>query len=408
VQLLGVWLVCAVIFSFYFTWFFSTQISLAEVINGRLAISDLAYHLVMSVGFWFEGAAHIYSPDEQLVVLRGHFSPQINEAMPIGVSPIGLMIWFPFAVIARSDLAAASGVWTGISLATLVAALLHVISKSEDRLRWSWVLLIACTVFSSAARMSLFQTTPLAAGILLLLMSVDRNERSVMAFAAALVLLCIKPPYAIVGAGILAARKEWRALFVGLAACVGIAGVLFPYAGSDFYAEYITSLRVYTADRVPAVYASSIALSTMNLFSTAFEPSLGRSVSNLTSLLVYTLGSLTVCLAAMLGRVFPKMDGALAGSALIGIFLLFAPYAGAYEDLLLFPIAALVVLATTENVNRRGEVSRIIVLCLALNVLLNQRALPLPKAAALLWTMKAFFIALVIVNLRPHLLREQQ
>ncbi len=390
---LGSWLPLAVLLSGYFFYFFEKQVQPVSLENGRLSIADFAYHLTMFRAFWFEDARAIYSPATQLRVLQQHFSPQVNEAMPLGVSPVAFLLSFPLAAL--DGWALPMGLWVGTSLAVFIAGATQSIVSAPNRLARLSIFVTFILSSCGLTGLRLGQSSFLAAGLLCLLLNHCRNAArpSLIFTVSVLTVLAIKPPYALIAVGALLARRKFSAVLLSAALCAAAFAVVSGGTDApDLFGDYIESLSIYASGDLPAVYRSSIVYSTMNIFSTSFESFLGREpafvISNL--LFLSTTGMLFLFAIFLATR---QSDAFRTVFLLTAAYLLFAPYAGAYEDLLLWPMIA-AVWHTSPIIDRsthRESREAVVVICFLI-VLLQQRLLPKEILAVPLWLLKAVFV----------------
>ena len=81
--------------------FISQQIDFVACLKGYLKIQDYAYHIILVKAFWFDGFGNIYDVYFQQQALSSYIGSHINAVMPLGITPIALVVWFPFAYVAR-------------------------------------------------------------------------------------------------------------------------------------------------------------------------------------------------------------------------------------------------------------------------------------------------------------------
>jgi hypothetical protein len=84
--------------------FISQQIDFVACLKGYLKIQDYAYHIILVKAFWFDGFGNIYDVYFQQQALSSYIGSQINKVMPLGITPIALVVWFPFAYVARFNM----------------------------------------------------------------------------------------------------------------------------------------------------------------------------------------------------------------------------------------------------------------------------------------------------------------
>ncbi len=182
--------------------------------NGSYTIGDFIYHILVIKSFWFGEIPSIYQHKSQLAAMANFFQIQPNAVMPIGVTPTVLVLWFPFAFLARFDLPLAQTLWVSSSLAVLIFALLKTYLflcayKRSLLPIYFIVLCIFVSSFTTVAAILLGQTGILASGLLILLVieinqanNAGRPLRRMLVYAM-IFLLPIKIPYLVAGIGLL-------------------------------------------------------------------------------------------------------------------------------------------------------------------------------------------------------------
>ena len=108
---------------YLFHQFISKQIEFVIYDNGYLKIQDYAYHIIITKAFWFNGFGNIYDLTFQQEALSSYVGSHINTVMPLGITPLALFIWFPFAYVACFNMALSYTLWTFFSITILLAGL---------------------------------------------------------------------------------------------------------------------------------------------------------------------------------------------------------------------------------------------------------------------------------------------
>ena len=273
--------------------------------------------------------------------------------MPLGVTPLALLLWYPFAFFAQESLSVANTLWVSFSCAVFAFSALElcVWFLEKRRSAFSFFFVLLCVVLCSHTLLSavlLGQTSLLGLGALLLLFLEEQRaseEGRELQLSLVLILffaLALKPTYLLLAAGFLFCFGYFRALGLSLSFLFVLLLFLLPRFGMRGGFDYLHSLAVYT-QAIPIYYQDSIVPHTMNIFRTAFAPLLGEVVAARLSSLFFSLGVFGVfCL-----RLFSQQSPRFLVLLLFFIFLVFAPYLGAYEEL--FVLGAFVLFLADER-----------------------------------------------------------
>jgi hypothetical protein len=267
--------------------------------------------------------------------------------MPIGLLPSFVVIFLPFAAIAQLDFKLAQSLWLGLSLFLLLAGLrTFLISAGIKPTRISVILPLLLTFLTVPVirTIALGQTSLFAAGALILLSTPNQSgQRSWIKDSLLLFGLSLKAPYFLLGALLVLSFRNYRAL---TAACLLIllsAGLLTTLSGTDSLSSFITTQRSYQEGVFPPIYSQTTSQpdSTVfaNSFTTFIEPSVGRRLS-------FCIFALTFC-CALVFVILNKRRKLLLYLSLC-VYLLFSPYAGVYENALIFSALPL----TSTHINK--------------------------------------------------------
>lgn len=317
-------------------------------------LQDYAYHVILTNHFWFKESGNIYDLDFQLEALSNYMGRPAPVTMPVGVTPIALIVWMPFAYIVNFSLPLAFSLWIAVSVGMLALALCTITAylfaaKSHQALP---VGLCLITVFSlvGASNILVGQTSIFAAGIFSLIIyrmirvSRERETSSADWPVILLVVLAgLKPPYMVIGLGILLIYGRWRDLFYSATIVLLLTAMLTPMLTAGWLRSYINTLHMYASGNFPDIYAWSIDLNTMNIFRSAISDLTGDSVAAVSSIILNGFILLSIVMLSLFTPRRYITRGALIVS-LIACCLLFAPYSGAYEDMLLIPVFVTVML----------------------------------------------------------------
>jgi hypothetical protein len=351
----------------------------------NVEITDFAYHILLIKAFWFEGVGDIYRLQSQTRVLSLVAGREARRAMPIGVTPIAAIVWFPFAAIACLSLRLSNTLWVTSSLSLLLAAMWRMDKTAHAGVGrpthpLEFILKAACLSSSAMlAALLLGQTSVVGAGALL---------------------LAIKPTYFFLGIAFLVISGCLTAA-VGVVLQTSLLLLLLTLRmGWRWPLDYLASLALYVSASVPGAYAG-IHLSTMNVFRTAFRGLLRDQVLVLISSTIVAVTTIGLCAAGMLNskpsrEVHPSAavvsNPPRAFILLISVFLLFSTYLGLYEEILLITTLGIARL-TGVRMDRFtiASLAYLAAVALTLNIGVFAPALMWP-----LWLIKAGVFAAVI------------
>lgn len=309
----------------------------------KLRIFDFAYHIHLVAQFWFGDLANPYDHDAQRRVLTELIGREWRQAMPIGICPSALLLWFPFAAVARYDLTLAHAAWLSGSVALLTATLCVACRNGAGRLP---VLAGALLLVSLASKTFLItvvlgQTSLVALSLLILLwrrqdFCIPKSELRVTVLDGVLLsLLSLKPTYLLVGTASLLLQRRVRAACIGLGFVMLETAVVLPKLGTAGFIDFLNALQIYSSGVVPSYYRDSIVLGTMVTFTSAVAESAPARTS-----LVFGIARIVSIVgvgASIVFAVRASRTAALPRSlfiCILGTVLLFSPYLGSYEDLL--------------------------------------------------------------------------
>jgi hypothetical protein len=405
---LAVFLLLFTCFSFVFYRVFDRQVPVASFQGGQLIMSDFCYHLLLVRDYWAGHISNIYSYPEQLQALQNFTGKPIVHAMPVGMSPTALLIWLPFAQWAGHDLTLACALWSALSLSVFSIAVLRLLAISAGAVRRQLSVCIAVVACSSAGLSALLlgQTSILAAGIFLLLLPflVEKRELPLGLLFVGLFLLSLKLPYLLIAAGLLLA---YRRSLLSSASAFGIVLLAGAVVAPHMLPDYWRSLQMYSSGVIPDHYQASLVPERTNTLSAALlgimnwqqarqlSAGLGAVAFSITALVLVTL-----CLHPA-GRRDHRTAPAWA-AAVFFIFLCLTPYAGAFEDMLLLPPVALMLLEASRRNDDGLSPRHFISLVLSLLILANFTISPGMIPAELLFSLKLFCAVFIFqITLSP-------
>ncbi len=363
----------------------------------RIQIFDFAYYVSMISLFWSRPSVDIYSFSDNQLMLQQLFDFVPATVMPFGISPSSVLILAPWAGLARWSLDFSFLMWLGLSCAALATAILIVIDTwPRQFLRDIPAITLLVVVLASDSFLGALlrgQTSALAlAGLLYLTYSCFSGGTKPSGWirdAGILALLSIKLPYFIIASLTLLIFRRHRAALTGtaIAACaVAFALALSP---PGTFRHFIGTLSLFSSQQIPPHYAGAFSFSEISTLATALPDSLSRALRATLSLVLAA-----VCLGAVVIRKFKATPiGPSEIILIVGSYLLFSPYVGAYEDILLL-LPALFIFRERD---RTWNIKVIVTLILSA-IYLNRGILDL---GTLQWTMCpvkfAIFACLLLV-----------
>lgn len=369
------WLACTAIFlplSVHFgpLWFFDQ--------DGIFRISDFGYYLTLTRAVWTGENIRIYDVATHLPVLSKLAGAPVSGALPLAVLPTALILWLPFAIIPPALFYFSSAAWVSLGLTTLAGPFLGLVSlfPRGSRPRLGMILIILITVTSSTfiSAIILGQTSLIALGCMCFLLrrtaTVSGKSARVLE-AAALYILSIKIHYLLAVFVLVLGVRRRELLQHGtvliFAALAGMTAILGPVWISD----YKESLGLFFSEAKPPWLAPGFVAENMIIFSGAFAPILGPGPAAKISKLVLVASTAAASLLAIsifISKKHPQ-GSLLPFFLLISGYLLFTPYMGHYEDLLLLaPFAA----AATRWPRKMARPAGLIFVAAALFIVLNR------------------------------------
>ena len=361
--------------------------------DGMPTVQDYAYHM-LAFQEWGESGGAPYEEETRQRAARRIDLPESASAMPIGISPVGMVLSTPLHWLGGLDLRLSYIVWMAFSVTLLGAAMRMFLApgdlKSAPLLVGLPLVVVASGAFLRAVVLG--QTSPLALALLLFIaaLSLRRSPAVEGALGLALLLLLLKPTYGVMGVFWLLGTRHYRAIggaAVGALVLCGLAEVL---TQGGLISSYVATLRLYS-DPNSGVYSSWwTAESSMNSLTNTAAWFLGRSRAFWWSNTLYTGGILALGGVALWHGLRKGKPTHLLGYSTLALFLLFVPYGGAYEELLL-AVPAFLFLDKQTSLWKGVAVLGLVLL------LLNTGGAG-EWGAVLHWCVKALFVVAVGVN----------
>ena len=378
-------------------------------------IQDYAYHIIITKNFWFYNYGNIYDVKFQIESLTKHIGKKTTYPMAIGITPIALIIWFPFAWVSIYSLSLSYTLWVSFSLLTLYSGFLLIAIDFYENKKppFILILLIFVTLFSTShfLGLALGQTSIFSSGLIIHLMRIiNKSDKKgkVDTFFLFLILFAsgIKPVYSIIAFGILLIYKKWREAFTSTLTMFLILALITPFLTFDWISSYLNLLKMYSSGEFPIFYEWAVVPNTKTIFRSAFKDIIGdkiaNSISNYVTLFTYlfVIGcsiTKTNTNQFKLLNIFQKTTKEQAIAILIGSYLLFAPFANPCEDFLF-----LILLITSVITKKFPKLtfSGGIIFAFLVFLIMSQSFLYYRNFLWLLWLIKATIIFLMIYFFR--------
>ena len=394
----------------YFAWI-GREVRFVSFDDGRFHISDFAYHALALREFFFGAESDPYRIDSLILVFQRLVDPRVREVMPIVVTPVALIAFFPFSLLTFLSVQLAQAVWAGCSLASLILGFASAAPAVRQRSRREQILLGgAAAVFLGSTSffytLAIGQTSILfVAASLVLALRIARREPATMLDLLLLIAAATKPTYFGLTVLMLLGSRRFD-LLLRLVLLLFVPSVfLFVRLGMAWVPEYCTMFSYYAAEVIPEPIRSSLVFGRMNVLRNAWGNSDFQAISLLWSKMILALCGVASFFVLLRFRHLDSAnrDGAslFPYSLLLGGYLLFSPYLSFYEDLLLI----LMLLPLACESFRSPPFSPLVLLCL-LFVSLNSYDLLANDggSSALrpwLWIGKALFVGGALWYLRP-------
>ena len=387
----------------------------------KIVIPDFIYYYIVAKGFWIKNILNIYTSDAMFKVFSEEFSRTFDFIMPYGLTPFALFPFLPLLIFKSNyDLVIFS--WNFISILLFVKGCDSVrlnISKDNSQERFFWIFTVTIIFFSgqTLSTLVLGQTTLAAIGALLLLITRSRQSSFNVLDLLLVVITSVKPLYLIASFIILIELRRYKLLLItSFILCLELF-YLFGKAGSEMLFDYLGILKVFSSVDIPYYYSLAFAPQTTTVFQNAFSPYFELKFLNLVTKKILTFGLLTVmfftgCRVMLDLQKLLKLKVRLESYILkdmhiffISVMLLFSPYIGGYEDLLLVVLAASL-LRPCQNADNKSLIvgSDFYKYCffLCIYMIVNREVLFHPYSVALIWLIKLLVISFLIFDLKRN------
>ncbi|MEE9615163.1 MAG: hypothetical protein V3W31_09510 [Thermodesulfobacteriota bacterium] len=321
--------------------------------EGTVRITDFIYHLIIVKAFWAGEITTIYGFEAQKAAIDAFFGREAHFVMPVAVTPTALVLWLPFVLAARVDVALASTLWVSASLALLAVGLVKSGAFLVARERGAFGILIVAmiiimTSFLMQLAISLGQGSLMACGAMLLMfaemMEAGKAGRPIRKWLVLplVLLLSLKMPYAAAGIMLLLIfGYVYEAVLSAALLLLSVASLVLVF-GPGLLTDWFAQCALYLEPGLPEGYIQ-LAFFRQSTFRAAYAPLLGDGAAAGISETVVIAGGLVSGLLALARHLHPRARTVLNerlterqhAVAFFALLLLFLPYLGISEDLLL-------------------------------------------------------------------------
>ena len=361
--------------------------------------ADFRWCLSVFQAYWDGVIPEPYSKESLLRVLRTTYGVQSEVVMPIAYLPTAILLLRPFGILASSIDPAL--LWNGFCLSLLGIALLR---PGVLLIRPLHVAVIAL-LFSKASihNALLGQTAFLGAALLCLLLPSAKSGFWVCLQCAALLLLSIKPSYFLLGLMLALLGNNRKSVLLGLSLTTAVALCVTLSMPRETWPALLHNLNFFSSSGdsgllsagIERAFSHSLTLRQLLLVATGPEAALPlSSLIFLAWLVSWAALSLRSCVLAG-----STLDGgrSVMKAAFLGTALLFFPYLGFYEELLMIPL----ILAVGELKLASSVIEAVVALALVVPAFLG------PTPALPLVGVKCLAIGLLLLGIaRRHFVQE--
>jgi hypothetical protein len=197
-------------------------------------------------------------------------------------------------------------------------------------------------------------------------------------------------------------REALYSIGIVLVFLIGIT----PMLGVEWVPSYLKLLRMYSHGEFPAFYASAIVPETMNIFRSAFRNILSDNIAGMIS--NFVTYSIYICVVglSLLSKIkkkpidqlfFSRMTREQLVVLFIASYLLFAPYAGGYEDILFLPV--FITVSLHGNTPPLTNYKSLTLTCILFVILLHN-IFPPDKPLWLFWILKTIILGSMVIFCR--------
>ena len=378
----------------------------------ELSINDFDYKLRIVKSFWFGEIQTIYKPEAQIAAIENAYGVIVTEAMPFADTPTLLLLLLPFSIVAEFNFAIAYTLWMSISLVILFLALEKTQASFTDKKRILPLYLIVVCVFTFSFSMihaiRMGQSSLLGSGLLILLAleTIDaKNSRRLLRRGpvyVAIVVLSVKIHYLIPGLGILLFFGYFHETVVSTLIVASTIVLLGFWKGFALLFDWLNQVVLFSGTTaLPSYYVSAFDLHTLITLRSACSQFTNSTFIVAISYFILVIGGSAILFLSLWKSLhtssFPQSATSItpqrSATILFGLLLLFMPYLGGYEDLLLL-VPYVFLFATAEDRARITNIDNKLVLAIFCTCLvLNYNLFPPPQTILLFWLMKVSVIS---------------
>lgn len=364
-------------------------------------ISDFAYYLTFVREFWFGENVRLYAVSTHPEILSRLVGSDVQGGMPLAILPTALILWWPLAWFPPASFGLAYRLYISLSLSLLLTALFYVFAEMRRKMESPAVILIPTlfVFFGSSSFLLTFvlgQSSLLAVAALITaaLMLWNEEGESFPWFVVALVfVLSFKVHYLIAGVLLLLGFRRYKLLLQSLVVVAIGAALLTLELGLVWISDYYQSMSLFLSTSKPALVASSFVQEKMIILESVLAPWLGaHNAKMLGSGLFLSLLISGMWLGLKDRKTALQLHSPRSFAPLVfylSAYLLFAPYLGRYEDLLLFVPWLVLALSLPSKPPFYQAFGSAVLLCVVWNHVLLLSFIPL----WIFWIGKAFLLA---------------
>ena len=371
--------------------------------NGELVVNDFAYHLLLVKHFWI-GRADVYQPSVQLQALSNYFLEPVSFSMPVGMTPTVLLLWLPFIAFGKNYLTVGYTLWMTTSLLLFGYGIYRTWIMLSCRRSF---LIVTMLIFASSACLgranTTGQTTLFAVSLLLLLfylLEARIGGRLSLGIVAVLMLLTIKPYYFLIGAPLAIISGCFMEIGVAVTIVLVVYAFLSLYAHTNLIASYLSGLAAYDQVSFFPQYNGAVNLGSADTLRGLLLPLYGEHVSFIVCDAAM-IASLLLTLIVSYGLKHENRRAAkrICLVGMTGAVLLFSPFLGSYENILIIPAFYFVAFGAGPQ---KLSTLYFLALSLLLFLVLNSAAIVTKETVILLIFAKVSLIILLFYRARHN------
>jgi hypothetical protein len=377
-----------------------------------VSLNDYDYKLRIVKAFWFGEIPTIYKPKAQITAIENAYGVKVTNPMPLADTPTLLLLLLPFSLVAEFDFAIAYALWMSISLVILFLALEKTQTSFSDKKRILPVYLAVVCVFTFSFSMihaiRMGQSSLLGSGLLILLalemIDAKGSRRLLRRYPVyvAIVLLSVKIHYLVLGLGILLFFGYFHEAVVSTFIVASTIVLLGFWKGFAIIFDWLNQIVLFSGTTpLPSYYVSAFSLHTLITLRSACSQFTNSPLVVAISYFMIVTGGSTILFVSLWKNLhkssFPQSATSItpqqSATILFGLLLLFLPYLGGYEDMLLL-VPYVFLFSTAEERAIITNIDKKLVLAIfCTGLVLNYNLFPPPKIILLFWLMKVSTMA---------------